>query len=112
MLINLDRFFELKKDSSVKIDIVMQMVVYEKNKHEIEKYKELWSEKAEVFLKPRHNFLNMGTSIKTKRLSKKQLKICDQPFDYMMIYWNGDLGLCCWDYDNISLHPHCNNYNS
>jgi MoaA/NifB/PqqE/SkfB family radical SAM enzyme len=99
---NLDRFFKLKKDSSNKMNIIMQMVVCEENKHEIKKYRNLWSEKALVFFKSMHNFMDMNTSIKTKKLSKKQLRLCKQPFNYMMISWNGDVGLCCWDYDNIT----------
>ncbi len=27
---------------------------------------------------------------------------CDQPFKTMLIYRNGDVGLCCWDYDNFA----------
>lgn len=107
---NLDRFFELKKNSSSKIKATMQMAVCEDNKSEIEKYKEHWAKKAdEVVFRSMHNFLDMGTSFKTKRLSKKQLFFCAQPFLLLMIYWNGDVGLCCWDYDNFCNIGNINN---
>lgn len=99
---NLDRFFELKKNSLSKIKVTLQMVVCEDNKSEIEKYKNQWSGKSDaVVFKPAHNFLDAGKSIKTKKLSKKQLHFCCYPFDMMTIYWNGVVGLCCWDYDNF-----------
>lgn len=99
---NLDKFFRLKEESKSKIKVIMQMVVCDKNKSEIQEYKKLWSKKADlVQFKSMHNFLIMGTSIKTKELKSNQMNICKQPFDNLMVYWNGDLGLCCWDYDNL-----------
>jgi MoaA/NifB/PqqE/SkfB family radical SAM enzyme len=99
---NLDMFFELKKASTNKTRVTMQMVVCKDNKSEVEKYNKQWLGKADrIFFKSMHNFLDMGTSIKTKRSSKRQLHFCKQPFDLLMIYWNGDIGLCCWDYNNF-----------
>ena len=99
---NLDGFFELKKRHPSRIKVIMQMVMCEENKHEVREYKRLWSGKADfVFIKPMHNFLDMGTSIKTKGMAEKQLNFCSQPFDTLLVYWNGDVGLCCWDYDHL-----------
>ena len=33
-------------------------------------------------------------------LSETQLHRCIYPFNTMIIYSNGEVGLCCWDYDN------------
>ena len=100
---NLNTFFELKQKLNKKTPhVTMQMVVSENNKHEINRYKELWSGKAnQVYFKAMHNFLIMGSSIRSDKLSIKQLEICLQPFQQMFIYWNGDVGLCCWDYDHL-----------
>ncbi len=100
---NIEEFFELKRDNLNRIRVIMQMVVCEDNKHEIEEYKRLWSKKADVtYFKAMHNFLDMETSIKTKKFKERQLKFCEQPYNFMLIYWNGDVGLCCWDYDNLA----------
>ena len=48
-----------------------------------------------------HNFLVQGTSIKGTKLTKKQIEVCHQPFVELNVYWNGEVGLCCWDYDNM-----------
>jgi len=99
---NLDKFFKLKENASSKVNVTMQMVVSEENKHEIGGYNDLWKDKVDkVYFKSMHNFLVMATSMKTKALSKKQQRFCEFPFKFLVVYWNGDIGLCCWDYDNI-----------
>lgn len=100
---NINRFYEIKEKQNIYIYTMLQMVVDKNNENEIEDFKTKWKNKADlVYIKPMHNFLDMNTSIKTKSLSNKQLYKCQQPFDYMLIYWNGDVGLCCWDYDNFA----------
>jgi hypothetical protein len=48
-----------------------------------------------------HSFLDRGTSLKTDKLIDWQVGFCDQPFEYLLINWDGSLSLCCWDYDNL-----------
>lgn len=99
---NLDRFFELKKETNCPTEVTMQMVVDDSNKHEIKAYRGLWNNKADrIFIKSMHNFLVQGTSIKGNQLTEKQIEICHQPFVELHIYWDGQIGLCCWDYDNM-----------
>lgn len=79
------------------------MVVNNDNIHEVDKYKELWGDKADkIFFKNAHNFLVQKTSKQGGVISEKQIGRCPQPFLLMLIYWNGDVALCCWDYDNIA----------
>ena len=100
---NVERFFELERNIPNRIKVTMQMVVCEDNKYEIEEYKRLWQGKADVvYFKAMHSFLDMETTIKTKQLEKRQLGFCKQPYDFMLIYWNGDVALCCWDYDSLA----------
>jgi hypothetical protein len=99
---NVLNFFRMKKDLNKDIHVTMQMVVNEMNMHETEEYKKMWREKADrVFCKSTHNFLVQKSSIYGDRLSEKQLKRCLMPFLAMLFYWNGDIGLCCWDYDHM-----------
>ncbi|MFA5389398.1 MAG: radical SAM/SPASM domain-containing protein [Candidatus Omnitrophota bacterium] len=116
---NLERFFELKADRNSRLKVSMQIVVCDKNIHEVQKYNRQWFGKADSFvLKSMHNFFNMGTSIMTDKLSGDQLRFCAEPFEGLFIYCNGDLGLCCWDYDNltglgnVSKHGILNLYNN
>lgn len=93
----LDLITKLKSNLSV----TMQMVLCDKNKHEEEDFKKMWKDKkVRIVVKYMHNFLTQGTSYLTDKLSDKQLLPCMQPFMHLMIYWNGDLGLCCWDADH------------
>jgi MoaA/NifB/PqqE/SkfB family radical SAM enzyme len=99
---NIENFFEKKKSSGKKIDVIMQMVVDQSNIHEMSEYRKLWRDKADkIFFKTMHNFLVQKTSIHGSELSDKQLDRCKMPFVVMLFYWNGDAALCCWDYDHF-----------
>lgn len=99
---NILNFFKKKKGMDKNIHVTMQMVINKDNMYEISKYKELWVEKADrIFIKKAHNFLVQKTSIHGSDLSEKQLSRCRMPFLLMLFYWNGDVALCCWDYDNL-----------
>ncbi len=98
---NMDDLLEVKERLNSKMEITMQMVVNRENEHEEKAFREKWANKdVKVIIKPMHSFLTEGTSIMTDKILDKQILLCVQPFLYMIIYWNGDLGLCCWDSDN------------
>ncbi len=40
---------------------------------------------------------------KHEMISKVQNKICVEAFDKLSINWNGDVTLCCGDYDNFMI---------
>ncbi len=101
---NVNNFFRIRKEmKKKKPQVIMQMVVSDINKHEVAEYKKTWGDKADkIFIKAMLNFMSQGTSIKTKEFSKKQLRRCFQPISLMPIYWDGKVGLCCWDYDHLA----------
>lgn len=99
---NIINFFELRERSDSGLRTVMQMIVNEENKHEMAEYRRLWSAKADrIFFKAMHSYLDANNSMSPNGLSKKQLRACNDPFFRMVIYHNGDVGVCCWDYDNV-----------
>lgn len=99
---NILHFLKMKKEMNKRIHVTMQMVINNDNMHEVSRYKELWGDKADrIFIKKAHNFLVQKTSIHGGELTEKQLSRCMQPFYLMLFYWNGDVALCCWDYDNL-----------
>jgi MoaA/NifB/PqqE/SkfB family radical SAM enzyme/SAM-dependent methyltransferase len=96
---NVNNLIHLKAEMKAPISITLQMVVCEQNKHEVNTFRNLWEGKARVVIKPMHNFLTQNTSYLSKEISENQALPCMQPFMYLIIYWNGDMGLCCWDAD-------------
>lgn len=98
---NVNNFLKKKSELKKDIHVTMQMVVDRTNMHEVEEYERLWGDKADrIFCKDMHNFLVQKTSVYGDSLSDKQVRRCMMPFLAMLFFWNGKVGLCCWDYDN------------
>lgn len=99
---NIKTFFKIKEEMGSNIKVIMQMLVYEDNKDEIDKFKELWKDKAsEFYIKVMHSYLDGGMSTITEKLSVEQIKICKDPFEIIVLFCDGSAGMCCWDYDNF-----------
>ncbi|MBI4838812.1 MAG: radical SAM protein [Nitrospirae bacterium] len=99
---NILHFLKRKKEMGKEIHVTLQMVINKDNLHEVDDYKKLWGDKADrIFIKKAHNFLVQKTSFQGGVLGEKQLSRCMQTFYLMLFYWNGDVALCCWDYDNL-----------
>lgn len=99
---NIERFFEMRAERGRGPKASLQMVVSDINRHEMDAYRGRWEGKADrVVFKPMHNFLVQETSVHGKGLDRKQRYRCGMPFNVMLFYCNGDMGLCCWDYDHI-----------
>ncbi|MBI3987178.1 MAG: radical SAM protein [Lentisphaerae bacterium] len=98
---NVEAFLERKRAAGVSLRVILQMVVGRENRHEMELYRRLWTGKADaIVFKPMHNFLVQGTALRGGEIGAQQLARCTMPFRVMLIYWNGDVGLCCWDYNH------------
>lgn len=100
---NIEQFFEKKRARPSQLEVIMQMVVGRENHHEVKRYRELWEGRADrIVFKPMHNFLVQGTALHGGAAGNVQRQRCSMPFHVMLIYANGDVGLCCWDFDNIA----------
>lgn len=98
---NIENFFRIKKEMKSNIKVIVQMVVSDDNRHEVEQYNEKWGkEDCNVYIKPMHCYLDGGRSSFPKVNTAKQLHVCEDPFRMMVVYSNGDVGICCWDYNN------------
>jgi len=98
---NIERFLELRRARGGRLHVIMQMVVDRANRHEILAYTQLWGARVdELVFKPMHNFLVQGTALSGGDIGTKQGKRCMMPFQVMLFYTNGDVALCCWDYDH------------
>lgn len=99
---NLKNFFKLKEDLKSDIKVIMQMLVYRGNKDEVKIFKEMWKGKAtEFYIKAMHSYLDGGMSSLTQQKSDVQLKTCEDPSKIIVIFQDGNAGMCCWDYDNF-----------
>ena len=98
---NLNRLITLKNGSTSKLKIVVQMLACQINQHEVDSFKNRWNDKAdELYVKAMHSYLDGGNSSIADNFSSEQKSICFDPFNMIIVFWNGDCGICCWDYDN------------
>lgn len=97
---NILYFLKRCKNEKLNIRVVMQMLI-EGDDNESDKFIEKWKEyPCEFYIKEMHSYLDGGHSSQTKCISDSQINICDDPFRLIVIYTNGSVGLCCWDYNN------------
>lgn len=98
---NLRYFFALKRQRGNRIRVIMQMLTNNENHYEVAAFKEKWQdEQCEFYIKQMHCYLDGEHSSFVQNEKTKQLHVCQDPFKVMVIYVSGDIGICCWDYDN------------
>ena len=98
---NIEKFFHIRKQRHSNIRVIMQMLTTTDFKECAEKFKSIWNRfPCEFYIKRMHSYLDGGHSSLTSKISARQLKNCEDPFKILVIYANGNIGLCCWDYDN------------
>lgn len=98
---NVKYFLELRKKSNKKIRVVMQMLLFDFNMVEKEDYIKMWSQyDVEFYFKETHCYLDGGQSSFAKPVFQDQIKICEDPFKVLVYYVDGNVGCCCWDYNN------------
>ena len=103
VMANIQTFFRLKRALGARLHVTLQMVMNQSNQQEVARYRDLWGGLANrVVFKPMHNFLVQGTSVHGANLNARQLSRCKMPFKEVFVYWNGDVALCCWDYDHLA----------
>lgn len=98
---NIKKFFELKKELKSPIRVIMQMLTQRDDSEEEKLFRKIWeSYPCEFYIKRMHSYLDGGHSSLLDKLENIQRKSCEDPFKIAVVYTNGEVGLCCWDYDN------------
>lgn len=98
---NIRRFFFVKQKLKSDIRVIMQMLTQDDSEETVKRFKNIWKDfPCEFYIKRMHSYLDGGHSSLTKKIDNLQLKICTDPFNVLVIYSNGNVGLCCWDYNN------------
>jgi hypothetical protein len=99
---NIERYFRLRGGPRRGPRVILQMVMNRDNRHEVDAFRRQWEDRADaVFIKPMHNFLVQGTALCGGDVGQVQVARCTMPSHVMLFYQNGDVGLCCWDFDHI-----------
>lgn len=98
---NIRRFFSLKDKLHSNIRVIMQTLIQIEEDSSADKFKQVWEGyPCEFYIKRMHGYLDGGHSSQTRKLSRTQINTCTDPFRILVIYSDGNTGLCCWDYDN------------
>lgn len=83
------------------IRVVMQMLLNEKTKSQQKEYIKKWGKyNVEFYFKEMHCYLDGGNSSFEKPDFSVQTSCCDDPFSVLVYYVDGNVGACCWDYNN------------
>jgi len=83
--------------------VEISMVVTKENKNTMEDLKKEFKDADDVTF---HKFFNWGGQLKKPKIEKSKIKnfftkrnFCSRIDNYMTILINGDVALCCWDYE-------------
>lgn len=83
------------------IKVILQMLCNDENDEEVLEFKQYWANyNAEIFIKRFHSYLDGGLSSFSTKLASVQSIACVDPFNTLVIYADGGIGCCCWDYEN------------
>lgn len=98
---NIRRFLALRDEMRSPVRVIMQTLIQGDDDSSGEKFRRVWeSYRCEFYVKRMHGYLDGGHSSQTQTLSPTQLNTCDDPSRILVIYSDGNTGLCCWDYNN------------
>ena len=106
---NILKFLELKRKFRRSVKVIIDCVIFEKNKHEVRDIQRFWQSQEgvdTVYFPVIRNRGGTKLDIELQRndisfspLSKKgrQLHPCRYLWEGIFVYWNGDVGVCCED---------------
>ncbi len=104
---NILTFLRLRKKAKrFDLRVRMQMVVYDKNRHEVDDYFNTWKSRLvpgvdDIAFLHATNYAGLTDIEYTGNLDSKMLRIpCGRIWNFMIIVSvNGNIQLCCWDYE-------------
>lgn len=118
---NIEDFCQAKKELGTNNPlIIIQTLLTSLSENEMDQMKE-WAERigadsinfktlsmgtyASPERRKKYSFLLPKKDKHRRTLSKIKRTICTVPVRQVLVYWNGDLGVCCVDFDNIIKMP-------
>ena len=103
VLANAIKYIELRDQINPKSSVIMQMISDNslENQHEAQKFIDFWKKyRCKIFIKRMHSYLDGGHSSITDQKSEVQAQTCTDPFRMVVVSCDGNVTLCCWDYNN------------
>ena len=98
---NIKHFFKLHQQKKSKVRVIMQMLIQNDDSNSAEAFKNMWKKyPCEFYIKKMHGYLDGGHSSQTLKRSHSQVNTCTDPNRIEVVFTDGNVGLCCWDYNN------------
>jgi len=98
---NIKHFFKLHQQGKSKVRVIMQMLIQNDDSNSAEAFKNIWKKySCEFYIKKMHGYLDGGHSSQTLKRSRFQMNTCTDPNRIEVVFTDGNVGLCCWDYNN------------
>lgn len=103
---NVHRFIELRNQLGSQTRVLVRFIRQEKNRNELDVFKTYWKGKLcsehgdDVLVFDVHNWgdkLDNYSSLEFHKFVKEHTLKCEDVYNRMLIYSNGDVGLCCAD---------------
>ena len=96
---NINKLLDYKKNENRKLDITFSIVKTPNNTREVERFKELYSDKVKVRVMEVGNWVN--AEAKRENVKRSRDEICPILYRTINILSNGDYALCCFDAEGI-----------
>lgn len=107
---NIEYFLKERNRLGKKIRVVMQMLLTDKTRLQQEEYIKKWEKyDVEFYFKEMHCYLDGGNSSFERPDFSHQVSCCNDPFRVIVYYADGNVGPCCWDYNNEYVIGSCLN---
>lgn len=95
---NIERFCQIKKEMGMeKPRVQLNTILMNETEHEMMPIFQRWNSIVDyINVLPVAQYGNVP-DLSTTSKSQKQLRACEHPFDRLMVFWNGDVTVCCGD---------------
>lgn len=98
---NIKTFFKIKEQLNSKVRVIMQMLITDDVMNDSDSFRAMWEVyPCEFYIKRMHGYLDGGRSSLSTSVIEEQISVCQDPFKILVVYTDGNVGLCCWDYNN------------
>jgi MoaA/NifB/PqqE/SkfB family radical SAM enzyme len=100
---NILYFMKKREETGAKVSVVMQMISddSEADRKEASLFIKQWQDyRCKIYIKRMHSYLDGNHSSLTKTISSEQKRVCQDPFNIIVISCDGSAVLCCWDYND------------
>lgn len=106
---NVDRLIDVNASLGCPAEIRVNMCVFSKTADTLSQFVDRWSSKATVCPGEFSNFGGMVSDTVEDRWATKPRMVCDRATKHIYVYWNGDVGQCCFDLLGSIVYGNVNN---